>query len=147
MSHHEHVKIIAFVGLTGSGKSTAVKHFTDHGIPKIIATSRDELASEIDDLRAAGQHTVILDGLDSLDTLTWLKHRHPGAVHVVALVSPHRYRIRRTPQLNGTELDQTDWRHVETGTLGAVIALADDYVVNDGSLADLSNRLDTLKLL
>ena len=35
MSHHENLKILAFVGLTGSGKSTAVEHFTEKGIPKV----------------------------------------------------------------------------------------------------------------
>ena len=35
MSHHENLKILAFVGLTGSGKSTAVEHFTKLGFPKV----------------------------------------------------------------------------------------------------------------
>jgi len=35
MSHHENLKIIAIVGLTGSGKSTAIEHFTKLGIPKV----------------------------------------------------------------------------------------------------------------
>lgn len=35
MTHHQNLKIIALVGLTGSGKSTAVSHFTDKGFPKI----------------------------------------------------------------------------------------------------------------
>lgn len=35
MKHHENVKIIAFVGLTGSGKSAAVEHLTHQGFPKI----------------------------------------------------------------------------------------------------------------
>jgi dephospho-CoA kinase len=35
MSHHENLKILAFVGLTGSGKSTAVEHFTQKGYPKV----------------------------------------------------------------------------------------------------------------
>ncbi|HEY8992692.1 MAG TPA: AAA family ATPase [Candidatus Microsaccharimonas sp.] len=35
MSHHENLKILAFVGLTGSGKSTAVEHFTDKGYPRV----------------------------------------------------------------------------------------------------------------
>jgi dephospho-CoA kinase len=36
MSHsHENLKILAFVGLTGSGKSTAVAHFTEKGFPKV----------------------------------------------------------------------------------------------------------------
>lgn len=35
MTHHQNLKIITFVGMTGSGKSTAVKYFTEKGIPKI----------------------------------------------------------------------------------------------------------------
>lgn len=35
MTQYENLKIIAFVGMAGSGKSTAVKHFTEKGIPKI----------------------------------------------------------------------------------------------------------------
>lgn len=35
MKHHENVKIIAFVGLAGSGKSTAVEYLTEQGYPKV----------------------------------------------------------------------------------------------------------------
>lgn len=35
MSQHERVKIIAFVGLAGSGKSAAVEHLTQQGHPKV----------------------------------------------------------------------------------------------------------------
>lgn len=35
MKHHENVKIVAFVGLTGSGKSTIVDYLTAKGYPKI----------------------------------------------------------------------------------------------------------------
>lgn len=35
MKHHENVKIIAFVGLAGSGKSTAVDYLTAKGFPKV----------------------------------------------------------------------------------------------------------------
>jgi dephospho-CoA kinase len=35
MKHHENVKIVAFVGLTGSGKSTAVEYLTQKGYPKV----------------------------------------------------------------------------------------------------------------
>ena len=33
--HHENLKIIAIVGLTGSGKSTAVEYFTEKGHPRV----------------------------------------------------------------------------------------------------------------
>ena len=35
MKHHENVKIVAFVGLTGSGKSSAVDYLTQKGYPKV----------------------------------------------------------------------------------------------------------------
>lgn len=35
MKHHENVKIVAFVGLPGSGKSVAVDYLTAKGYPKI----------------------------------------------------------------------------------------------------------------
>ncbi len=35
MSQHENLKILAFVGLTGSGKSTAVEYMTSKGFPKV----------------------------------------------------------------------------------------------------------------
>jgi len=35
MKHHENVKIVAFVGLAGSGKSTAVEYLTEKGTPKV----------------------------------------------------------------------------------------------------------------
>jgi len=35
MTHHENLKILAFVGLSGSGKTTAVEYFTEKGFPKV----------------------------------------------------------------------------------------------------------------
>jgi dephospho-CoA kinase len=35
MKHHENLKIIAFVGLAGSGKSSAVDYLTEKGYPKV----------------------------------------------------------------------------------------------------------------
>lgn len=35
MTEHQNLKLIAIVGLTGSGKSTAVDYFTNKGIPKV----------------------------------------------------------------------------------------------------------------
>lgn len=35
MSSKENIKIVAFVGLTGSGKSSAVEYITDKGFPKV----------------------------------------------------------------------------------------------------------------
>lgn len=34
-TQHKYAKILAFVGLTGSGKTTAVEYFTEKGFPKV----------------------------------------------------------------------------------------------------------------
>ena len=52
MSSHENVKIVAFVGLAGSGKSVAVEHLTSKGIPKsyfggVIYKAMDEAGIEV----------------------------------------------------------------------------------------------------
>ena len=35
MTHYPNLQILAFVGLSGSGKTTAVEHFTEKGYPKV----------------------------------------------------------------------------------------------------------------
>lgn len=35
MTHQNNLKILAFVGMTGSGKSTAVEYFTEKGFPRV----------------------------------------------------------------------------------------------------------------
>lgn len=35
MTHHQNLKILAFVGLSGSGKTTAVDYFTEKDFPKV----------------------------------------------------------------------------------------------------------------
>lgn len=35
MTHHENLKILAFVGLPGSGKSTAIDYLSEKGYPKV----------------------------------------------------------------------------------------------------------------
>ena len=35
MTHHDNVKIVAFVGLSGAGKTAAVDYLTDKGYPKV----------------------------------------------------------------------------------------------------------------
>lgn len=35
MTHQDNLKILAFVGMTGSGKSTAIEYFTEKGFPKV----------------------------------------------------------------------------------------------------------------
>lgn len=51
MNHQKNVKIVAFVGLTGAGKSSATKYLTDKGYPRVyfggvVLNSMDEAGIE-----------------------------------------------------------------------------------------------------
>lgn len=138
------VKIIAFVGLAGGGKSAAVHYFANRGVPKVTATTAEELMAEVNHLLAAGQHTIVIDNLTSIDELKLLKRTHPNAVSVIAIVSSRHHRLQREAGLDAQQLDARDWDAVERGSLGAVIALADHYLVNNSSLDDFHRQLDQL---
>ena len=180
MNHHENVKIIAFVGLSGSGKSSAVEHFTNNGYPKvylggIIYEAMNEAGIEItpesqqqfrEEIRAkegkdfvvkraieqvhnlinAGKHRIVLDGLYTWTEYKLLKHEFPGELHVVAIVAPkhlrhHRLANRPKRPFTATEAAERDWSEIENLEKGGPIAIADHYIVNDGNLELLHERI------
>lgn len=138
------IKIIAFTGLDGGGKSSAAERLAEQGIPRVTTTDTHEMLDEIGRLVAAGQHTLVVDAVLSLTQLRMLKHTYPAAVTVVAVLSSAHHRLLRRPELSAGELLQRDWQYVEENTVGAVIALADKYIINDGSLDDFLAEVDAL---
>jgi dephospho-CoA kinase len=184
MSHHENLKIIAIVGMSGSGKSTAVKHFTEKGYPKVhfgnmayemmaergiekgednekkfrvaireefgpdVYTNR--VIEQVHNLANAGQRRVIIDGLYSWDEYKRLRHEFPGEMTVVAIVAPRekRYKMaerREDDRPQSAEISsQRDYNEIESLNKGGPIAMADYYVLNDGSLEDFAKQLDTV---
>lgn len=183
MEHYENVKIIAFVGLAGSGKSSAVDYLTSKHIPKIylggiIYDAMNQAGIEItpesqqqfrEDIRAkegkdfvvkraiqqthdlinAGQHRIVLDGLYTWTEYKLLKHEFPGELHVVAIVAPKRlrhHRLANRPKRPFTEAEasQRDWSEIENLEKGGPIAIADHYIVNDGDLDTLHDRIDSV---
>jgi len=60
MEHNKNVKIIAFVGLTGSGKSTAVDYLTERGYPKVYfgGIVLDEVAKRGLELTQANEQPI-----------------------------------------------------------------------------------------
>lgn len=83
---------MAFVGLSSSGKSTAIEHFTAKGIPKVdFTTAADKnrtepIISQIRDLSEAGQHRVVMGGSYSEDEYRSLRHEFPGELTFVTIV-------------------------------------------------------------
>lgn len=176
-----HAKIIALVGLAGSGKSSAVEYLTEKGFPKIyfggvIYKAMDEAGIEktwdnqqqfreeirrregkdfvikrviknIHDLINAGQNKIVLDGLYTWSEYKFLKHEFPGQVVVIAIVTPKYLRYQRMIKraerpMQPHEVDQRDWSEIENLEKGGPIAIADYFIINDGSLEQLHQKID-----
>lgn len=180
---HENLKILAFVGLAGSGKSTAVEHFTEKGFPKVyfggvildamkeagiertadsertfreafrVEHGKDAVVNriieQINNLADAGQRTVIADGLYTWTEYKALKRAFPGELTVVAIVAPRHVRYHRLSQrperpFTSTEAYERDTSEIENLEKGGPIAIADHYVINDGSIEELDRKLKQL---
>lgn len=116
-------EILAFVGLTGSGKTVAVDYLTEKGYPKVNFDSlisdnnsrsneklivykdlisingKDYLAlkivDQIHDLINAGQHKIVIDGPLSWAEYKTLKHEFPGCITTVAVITSRHLRHSR----------------------------------------------------
>ena len=176
-----YAKIIALVGLAGSGKSSAVEYLTEKGFPKIyfggvIYKAMDEAGIEktwdnqqqfreeirrregkdfvikrviknIHGLINAGQNKIVLDGLYTWSEYKFLKHEFPGQVVVIAIVTPKYLRYQRMAKrierpMQPHEVDQRDWSEIENLEKGGPIAIADYFIINDGSLEQLHQKID-----
>lgn len=183
MTHHENLKIVTFVGLAGSGKSTAVEYFTEKGYPKVYfggvilkameeagieRTANSEqkfreevrekhgkdfvankIVEQIEHLANSGQHRIIADGLYTWTEYQILKHAFPGELAVVAIVSPRHLRYHRLAErvvrpFTATEAHERDITEIEHLEKGGPIAIADHYVINDGSVEELNEKLSKL---
>jgi dephospho-CoA kinase len=176
-------KIIAFVGLPGTGKSAATIYLGEQGIPKVSfgdivmaavsaagleptqANERDvrekmrldpsgdialaKITSQINDLIASGQHKIVLDGLGGWESYKGLRHAFPGTITVVAFTAQRHIRHKRLAQrsenpLTSQQVDERDYDEIETLNKGGVIAMADYYIFDNGSLEMLHTQIDDL---
>jgi len=179
------IKLLAILGMTGSGKSTLVDELAERGIPKVhfgnmlyremekrgIERTPDgvsekafrkeiretegkdwvgrQAVAEVKDLIAAGQKRIVLDGLYSWTEYRLFKHEFPGALITVAVVAPRalRYgRLSRRPDRPFSPHDAKvrDYAEIEDAEKGGPIAIADYYILNDGSLDDLKHNFDNI---
>lgn len=176
------IKIVAFVGLPGSGKSKAVEYVAAKGYPKvyfggIILNAMNEyglehteenerkfredireregkdfvvkqIIKQIHDLLDAGQHRIVADGLYSWTEYKAMKHEFPGELSVFATVSKkhlrhHRLANRLVRPLTSPEADEREWSEIENLEIGGPIATADYYIINNGTVEDMYQQIDT----
>jgi len=177
------VKIIAFVGLAGAGKSSAVEYVAAKGYPKIYfggiiyqamneagiditpesqqifreeiraREGKDFVAKRVikqaNDLIESGQKRIIFDGLYTWDEYRIMKHEFPGELSVVAIIAPRRIRHRRLavrPErpFTAKEATERDWTEIENLQKGGPIAIADHFIINDGNLDELHEKIENI---
>ena len=182
MSEKSEVKILAVVGMSGSGKSVVVDFLTKKGVPKVyfggmiykemerrgIQRTADgsserqfremiretegkdwvvrQVMEEIDNLIASGQKRIVLDGLYSWTEYKELKSKYPGLLTVVAIVVPkalRHFRVGKREERPFTlkEIQERDYTEVENIEKGGPIAMADYYILNDGSVAEMNDKM------
>ena len=177
------VKIIAIVGMSGTGKSVAVDYLTNLGYPKVyfggmiykemekrgIEYSPDnerefrekiraeegkdwvvrQAIAETQDLIAAGQKRIVLDGVYSWTEYKILKHEFPGELTFIAIVTNkdlRHNRVAKRPErpFNAQKIRERDHSEIENLEKGGPIAAADYYIINNGSIDDLEHQLTTI---
>lgn len=178
------VKLLAIVGMAGSGKSVVIDYLTSRGTPKsyfggmnfkemtkrgIEITPENEkifrkqireeegndwvvrqVIAEVKDLIAAGQKRIVLDGLYSWTEYKALKKEFPGdQLTVVAVVCPRDLRYKRLASRPVRPFDRQaardrDYHEIENVEKGGPIAIADYFILNDGSLENLESQLKSI---
>ncbi len=179
----ENVKILAIVGMSGSGKSVAVDHLTSKGYPKVyfggmiykemekrgIARTengeaekkfREEIReqegkdwvvnkviAETNDLIAAGQKRIVLDGVYSWTEYKILKREFPTNITFLAIVVDKKLRYERVAKRPGRSFDgaairERDRSEIENLEKGGPIVAADYYVLNNGTIEEAEARID-----
>jgi len=142
----EDAKILAVVGMSGSGKSAVVEYLTGKGIPKVEDSASEGAIDEIRRLIDAGQRRIVLDGPRSWTEYKLLKKEFPGKVKVVATVSPRKLRHERVAKrleraLDAKEMNELDYSEIETKEKGGPIANADYYIDNSGTVGELHEKV------
>jgi len=102
------------------------------------------------ELRERGNDVVVLDGVRGLSEVKLFKKELPGDFLVIAILAPANLRLGRLRE-RGEKWDMTDesefnWRDEKelAWGLGAVISLADHFVLNMGTLEDCNKEIGIL---
>ena len=171
-------KLIAIVGMSGSGKSVASDYLESIGFKKIyfggvvltelknrgMEDTPDNEKFVREDLRreygmaamaikllpeikeSIKNNDTVLDGLYSWDEYVVLKNEFKDDLNVICVVTDRALRYERVGQrpvrpLNREEIEKRDYAEIENLAKGGPIAIADYFILNNGTFEDYNERL------
>ena len=105
-----------------------------------------QVINEVYDLAEAGQKRIVLDGVYSWTEYKILKHEFPGILTFVAVVVDKNLRYKRVAarperSFQLEEIKERDRSEIENLEKGGPIAAADYYILNNGTVEDMTARL------
>jgi dephospho-CoA kinase len=109
----------------------------------------NRIITQIGGLIGAGQRTILADGLYTWTEYKALKHAFPGELTVIAILAPRSVRHQRLANradrpFTDKEATERDWREIEHLEKGGPIAMADHFIINDGSIEKLHADIDVV---
>lgn len=177
-------KILAVVGMPGSGKGTITDHLEDQGYPKVyfggfvyeeVAARGLDIVKDEKEVRedmrakegkevfakraakraresfAEGEQLVVFDGVYSWSEWKYLNEQFGEDLVTLAVFTDKatrykRFAARKDKHRMYTEDDarRRDFEEIENLEKGGPIAIADHTFVNDGTLEDLTAKVDEL---
>ena len=140
------MQILILVGLKGVGKTTVANLLAARGWPTIEPGNTP--LEQIKNLAASGQKQIALDGV-SWENFQQIYHAYAADTLVVGVIAPkalrrHRLMTDTAKNLSEAEILECDRIEIEELKVGNLLARADDYLNNCGSVADLTASLDHL---
>lgn len=117
----------------------------EHGKDFLAQLALQEITRLID----AGQKNIVIDGIYSWSEFKVFKHEYHHELSIVAVVAPRHmrhHRLANRPERPFTEDEamHRDYTEIENIEKGGPIAIADHYIVNDGSLDELHKKIDDI---
>ena len=105
--------------------------------------------NEAKDLIAAGQKRIVLDGVYSWTEYKALKHEFPRNLTFLAVVVDRKIRYERISNRTDRAFDaqairERDRSEIENLEKGGPIAAADYYILNNGTVSELRQKVDKI---
>lgn len=109
----------------------------------------NQVIAETRDLISAGQKRIILDGVYSWTEYKILKKEFPRCLTFIAIVVDKNLRYARVANRPGRAFDakairERDRSEIENLEKGGPIAAADYYILNNGTIEEMNNRLEEI---